>query len=75
MSRVDQVSTPGALRRLASNGRHPRDWPGAPLAIAGLDRKAGSALADKPLGTHLMVAASLPEARSMLLRTGVPSSR
>ena len=75
VSRVDEVSAPGALRGLALNGRHPRDWPAVPLAIAGLDPPAGQALRRKPLGDHLMVTTSLRQALSMVLQASLPDVR
>ena len=55
MTRVVEVSAPGALRRLASAGRHPRDWPGVPVAVTCLGRRGGQTLRTNPLGGHLMV--------------------
>lgn len=75
VSRVDEVNAPGALRGLALNGRHPRDWPGVPLAIAGLGPRAGQALRSKPLGDHLMVTTSLRQALSMVLQASLPDAR
>ena len=73
LSRVVEVSAPGSLRGLALNGRHPRDWPGVPLAIAGLGRRGGATLRLEPLGSHLMVATSLPRALSMVLQASLPA--
>ena len=70
---VVEGSAPEALCGLALNGRHPRDWPGVPLAIAGLGRRAGETLRLKPPGSHLMVATSLPRALSMVLQAGLPA--
>ena len=75
LARVTDTGAPGALRRLALNGRHPRDWPGVPLAVAGLDRRPGEALAGKPLGRHLMVAGSVDRALSMSLQVAPPHGR
>ena len=73
MSQVGEVSAPGALRSLALNGRHPRDWPGVPVAVAGLGRRAGDSLRRKPLGRHLLVTASLPQALSTVLQSSLPA--
>ncbi len=73
LSRVTDVSAAGALRGLALNGRHPRDWPGVPLAIAGLSQRGGAALSLKPLGGHLMVTASVRQALSMVLQASLPA--
>ena len=73
LSKVGEVGAPGSLCGLALNGRHPRDWPGVPLAIAGLGRRGGESLRLKPLGTHLMVATSLPRALSMVMQASLPA--
>ena len=69
VSGLGDTNAPGALRRLALNGRHPRDWPGVPLTVAGLDRRGGVALAGKPLGGHLLVTASVEHALSVALQS------
>jgi hypothetical protein len=73
MTRVVEVSAPGALRRLASAGRHPRDWPGVPVAVTCLGRRDGQTLRTNLLGGHLMVTASLPPALSAILQAARPS--
>jgi anti-sigma regulatory factor (Ser/Thr protein kinase) len=73
MTRVVEVSAPGALRRLASAGRHPRDWPGVPVAVTCLGRRDGQTLRTNLLGGHLMVTASLPPALSAILQAARPA--
>jgi Histidine kinase-like ATPase domain len=73
LSEVVEVDAPGALRGLAAAGRHPRDWPGVPVAITGLDPRAGGSLSGKPLGGHLMVTASLQQALSCVLQGPCPA--
>ena len=73
MTRAVEVSAPGALRRLASAGRHPRDWPGVPVAVTCLGRGAGQTLRINLLGGHLMVTASLPPALSAILQAARPA--
>jgi hypothetical protein len=73
MTRVVEVSAPGALRRLASAGRHPRDWPGVPVAVTCLGRRDGQTLRSNLLGGHLMVTASLPPALSAILQAARPA--
>lgn len=73
MTRVVEVSAPGALGRLASAGRHPRDWPGVPVAVACLGPRGGQALGTDPLVGHLMVTASLPAALSAILQAARPA--
>ena len=75
LSRVIEVSAPGALGGLALNGRHPRDWPGVPLAIAGLGQRGSERLVLKPMAGHLMVNSSLREALSMVLQSSLPAVR
>ena len=72
LTRVVDVSASGALRSLAVNGRHPRDWPGVPLAIAGLGHRGGQALRLQPKGGYLMVTTSLRQALSMVLQASLP---
>ena len=73
LSKVVEVSAPGALGILASAGRHPRDWSGVPVAVAGLDQRAGKTLSGKPLGDHLVVTASLRQALAALLQAACPA--
>ena len=73
MTRVVEVSAPGALRRLASAGRHPRDWPGVPVAVTCLGRRDGQTLGTNLLGGHLMVTATLPPALSAILQAARPA--
>lgn len=73
MTRVVEVSAPGALRRLASAGRHSRDWPGVPVAVSCLGRRDGQTLSTNLLGGHLMVTASLPPALSAILQAARPA--
>ena len=73
MTRVVELNAPGALRRLATAGRHPRDWPGVPVAVTCLGRRGGQTLRTKPLGGHLLVTASLPPALSAILQAARPA--
>ena len=73
LSSVVEVNAPGALRALATSGRHPRDWPGIPLAVAGLTQRAGDTFGGKPLGGHLMVNASLRASLSSVLQASLPA--
>ena len=59
--------------RLASAGRHPRDWPGVPVAVTCLGSRGGQTLRTNPLGGHLMVTASLPPALSAILQAARPA--
>ena len=73
LSAVLEVSEAGAVDLLARAGRHVRDWPGAPVAVACSDPRVRVALAAHPLGRHLIVSESLPGAMSAVLRTRTPS--
>lgn len=70
-----ETGEPDVLRRLAQCGRYPRDWPGVPLAVAGLDRRSGEKLADQPLGRHLMVTGSVEQALARSLQVSPPLAR
>jgi hypothetical protein len=63
---------PEALEVLASAGRHSRDWPGIPVAVACPDPGVREALHAHPLGVHLMVTESLFAAISGVLATPTP---
>ena len=58
-----------ALEVLATAGRHVRDWPGIPVAVASPDRSVREALAAHPLGGHLIVTESLFSAVTAVLAT------
>ena len=74
LSRVVEVDAPGALCGLAASGRHPRDWPGVPLAVAGLAPRASETLSRKALGGHLIVTTSLRQALSSVLQASLPAA-
>ena len=50
---------PGAMEVLATAGRHVREWPGVPVAVASPDPRVREALRAQPLGRHLIVTPSL----------------
>jgi hypothetical protein len=56
-----------AVEVLATAGRHVRDWPGIPIAVACPDPMVREALRAQPLGGHLIVTASLFSAVSEVL--------
>ena len=58
-----------AVEVLATAGRHVRDWPGIPVAVACPDPRVREALRAHPLGGHLIVTASLFSAVSAVLAT------
>src|ERR1035437_1734478 len=54
---------------LATAGRHVRDWPGIPVAVACPDHRVREALHAHPLGGHLILTTSLFSAVSEVLAT------
>src|SRR5450756_96963 len=60
---------PVALEVLATAGRHVRDWPGIPVAVACPDPRVREGLRAHPLGSHLIVTASLLPAMTAVLAT------
>jgi len=50
---------PVAMEVLATAGRHVRDWPGVPVAVASPDTRVREGLRAQPLGRHLIVTTSL----------------
>src|SRR5674476_601781 len=63
---------PAAVEVLATAGRHVRDWPGIPVAVACSDPRVRAALTAHPLGGHLIVTASVLSALSEVLATPAP---
>jgi hypothetical protein len=58
-----------AIEVLATAGRHVRDWPGIPVAVACSDPQVREAVRAQPLGDHLIVSASLFSAVTDVLAT------
>ncbi len=71
LSAVLQGADPVAIEVLATAGRHVRDWPGIPVAVASPDPKVREALAAHPLGGLLIVGASLFSSVTAVLATPV----
>jgi hypothetical protein len=69
LSGVLDGAEPGAVEVLATAGRHVRDWPSIPVAIACPDPQVRAALAAHPLGRQLLVTASMLPALSAVLET------
>ena len=63
----------GAVELLARVGRHVRNWAGVPVAVVCPDPQVHLALAAHPLGRHLIVRESVPEAMSVVLWPPTPS--
>jgi hypothetical protein len=69
LSGVLAGAEPFAVEVLAASGRHVRDWPGIPVAVACPDPQVSAALRAHPLGRHLMVTESLVSAMTAVLAT------
>ena len=72
LSDVPREAEPGAVEWLALAGRHVRDWPGIPVAVACPDQRVREALSAHPLGRQLRVTTSVPLAVSGVLATPTP---
>lgn len=73
LSAVLDGARPASVAVLATAGRHVRDWPGTPVAVACPDPKVREKLAAHPQGRHLIVAASLPYALSAVRAKPAPA--
>ena len=73
LSAVPVGAQPGAVDLIANAGRHVRDWPGIPLALASPDPQLRAALATHPLGAHLIIAESISEGLCAVLLTPTPA--
>ena len=69
LTRALESAEPGAVGVLATAGRHVRDWPGIPVAVACPDPRVREMLSVHPLGRHLTVHASLLTAITSVLAT------
>ena len=69
LSKVLEGAEPVAIEALATAGRHVRDWPGIPVAVACPDPHVREALGAHPLGSHLIVRTSLFSAVSAVRAT------
>jgi hypothetical protein len=65
----DVLADPVTVEVLATAGRHVRDWPGIPIAVACPDPQVRDALHVHPLGRHLITAESLFSAMTAVLAT------
>jgi hypothetical protein len=71
LTAVLEGDEPVAVEVLATAGRHARDWPGIPVAVASHDPQVREALRAQPLGEHLIVTASLFSAVTAVLATPI----
>jgi hypothetical protein len=67
------LDDPAAVEVLAMTGRHVRDWPGIPVAVACPDPRVRETLAAHPLGRHLIVTESMPTALSAVRAKPTPA--
>ena len=67
LSAVPEGAEPAAIEVLATAGRHVRDWPGVPVAVACPNPGVRQALRAHPLGGHLIETQSLFSAVSAVL--------
>jgi hypothetical protein len=72
LSAVLEGADPFAVEVLATAGRHVRDWPAIPVAVACPDPRVREALSAHPLGGHLLVTSSVPQALSAVAATPAP---
>jgi hypothetical protein len=72
LSLVSEGAKADSVEMLAAIGRHVRDWPGIPVAVACPDPRVREALGAHPMGRHLIVTASTLPAVSAVLATPVP---
>jgi hypothetical protein len=73
LSLVFEGAEADEVEMLVTAGRHVRDWPGIPVAVACPDPRVRAALRAHALGGHLIVTASTLPAVSAVLATPVPA--
>ena len=69
LSAMLEGAEPVVVEVLATAGRHLRDWPGIPVAVACPDPQVRETLHAHPLGRHLIVTPSLLSAMTAVLAT------
>ena len=69
LSGVIPGADPSAVELLATAGRHAREWPAVPVAVACPDPQVREALGTHPLGSHLLVEVTLFSAVTAVLAT------
>jgi hypothetical protein len=73
LSGVLEGAEPDTLEVLAAAGRHVRNWPGTPVAVASPDPQVRTALCAAPCGGHLIVTTSVLSAVSEVRRAPAPT--
>jgi len=74
LSSVVEGADPSAVKMLATAGRHVRDWPAIPVAVACPDPRVREALRVHPLGGNLIVTESMLTAVSAVLATPITAA-
>jgi hypothetical protein len=69
LTAAGEGAEPMAVEVLATAGRHARDWPGVPVAVACPDPQVRDALRAHPLGHHLIVTPTLLSAMTAVMAT------
>jgi hypothetical protein len=72
LTTVPEGADTAGVASLATSGRHVRDWPGIPVAVACPDPRVSKAIAAHPLGEHLVVTESRASALSAILASPIP---
>jgi hypothetical protein len=73
LSAVFEGAEAGAIEMLATAGRHVRDWPAIPVAVACPELRIRESLASDHLGAQLIVTASKLPALTAVLASSVPT--
>jgi len=73
VSAVLEDAEPDAVDMLATAGRHVRDWPGIPIAVACRDERVLTELKAHPLAEHLIEAKSVLNAVAEILAAPMPA--
>ena len=72
LSTIPEDAQPDAVEILAMAGRHVRDWPATPVAVACPYPRVREMLSAYPLGGHLIVTAAMLSALSAVVSTRTP---
>jgi len=75
LTALPEDAEPDAIKVLAAAGRHVRDWPATPIAVASPDPRVRAALSAHPLAGHLIVTASMLSALYAVLAIPAPAVR
>ncbi len=73
LSAVQEGAEPQAVEVLATAGRHVRDWPAIPVAVACPDPRVVETVRAHPLGGYLVLTASMLPMVSAVLASPIPA--